>query len=373
MRATLAVLLLAAPALPALGGCNPPTPRDPSVVALEERLGAAGFAFEDPMALDAATREQVRRAVGTSGAPVARLKRLDGWLRNGRGAFAYDPDPYQNAQRAYDERRGDCLAYALLFGSLARVLEVPTRFLHATEVLARGERDGWFYASSHVAVGLGTGPRMAVFDFTSGRITSSELTPFELVGDATVLALRYSNIAVDWMAHGRLAEAERLLGVLAELAPGVPEPLNNLGVARTRAGRPAEALALLELGLARFPSYPPLYTNAIRAAGAAGAPEVAHAIELAGSDVAERDPSFLFARGLRLYRSQSYGAAAVDFERATAVSPKSPDLHAWRARAYLSAGDLDLGRDAFETTRRLAGAAALVRELERQFPVLGAP
>ena len=354
----------------ALSACGSAASSDASLARLLEDARAAAVPLDDPLALDDATIAETRKAVGRRGQPLERLRRLDAWLRHGRGELRYDPDPHLDAQATYRERRGDCMAYSLLFVAAARALGIPTRFLHATELESHAERHGSFYVASHVAVGYGLGPREVVFDFTAGRVTSLRVSTYEPIDDATAVALHYSNVAARRMAEGALAEARRLLEVVARGAPAVPEPLNNLAVALQRLGRPVEALAVLDDGLQRFPRYPPLYTNAVDAARAAGLRDRARAYEERGREVAQRDPFFLFARGLRLYEAERYPDAAEELERACEVAPESSILHAWRARAHLAAGDLGRARAAYVRARDLAPTGAAVRQLERELPDL---
>jgi tetratricopeptide (TPR) repeat protein len=196
------------------------------------------------------------------------------------------------------------------------------------------------------------------------------LSPYENIDDGTAMVLHYSNVAAAWMAAGRLSLARRLLEVLVDAAPGVPEPLNNLAVVENRLGRHLQALGLLERALGDFPDYPPLYVNAVHAAMAAGRPDVAQSIEERGRAVAEHDPFFLFARGRRLFETQRFKEAAEQFDAAAAAEPTSALLQAWLARACLSAGDYQRGREAWQRARELGPTVALVIDLERQFPEL---
>jgi Tfp pilus assembly protein PilF len=195
----------------------------------------------------------------------------------------------------------------------------------------------------------------------------------EPVSDAAIVALHYSNVAVTRMVQGRLDEAGRMFEALIEAEPGVAELYNNYGVLLNRQGRHREALGWLERGLTAFPSYPPLYTNGVQAARAAGKTDRATQIEARGRAVAEHDPSFVFARGMYLYERKSYAYAAAQFARAHGAQPESSLILAWLTRAYARAGDRQRAREAFAETRRLAPHGAEVRELATQFPDLAQP
>ncbi|MEJ7729698.1 MAG: tetratricopeptide repeat protein [Polyangiaceae bacterium] len=341
-----------------------------------------GVSLSDPLALPPDVLAEVREKVGGREDPLVRIHRLDDFLRDGgAGPFAYAYDEHLDAEQAYRQRRGDCLAYAMLFASLARSLDVPVHFLHARSVGLRFERGGSFFTSSHVAVAYGTGPAGTIIDFTDGRITRTRSSAMdaasnpttrllEPISDAAIVALHYSNVAVTRMVQGRLDEAGRMFEALIDAEPDVAELYNNYGVLLNRQGRHREALDWLERGLTAFPSYPPLYTNGVQAARAAGKTARATEIEARGRAVAEHDPSFVFARGMYLYERKSYAYAAAQFERAHGAQPDSPLILAWLTRAYARAGDRQRAREAFAETRRLAPHGTDVRELAMQFPDL---
>jgi Tfp pilus assembly protein PilF len=332
---------------------------------------AEGLRLEDPLAIDPDILAGVEKAVGRIGSPAERMHGLVMYLtERGYMNFQYTPGRSLTARQAYRERRGDCMAYAVLFVALSRHLGLATYFVHVTDVRNYYEHGGWFFVSSHVAVGHDRGPTATVVDFTR-EITDWKLALYESIDDGEALALFHNNAAVDAMTAGRTAEAERLLRFLLAREPGVAELYNNLGVLLNRTGRAAEAMAVLDRGLERFPRYEPLYTNAIRAARAAGRPELAAGYERRGAAVHSADPYFLFARALTLYEQDRYVQAAAAFARASEAKPDSPVILAWLARSYLSAGRRREGLEALERTRKLSPEGKIVQELERLFPELG--
>jgi len=177
-------------------------------------------------------------------------------------------------------------------------------------------------------------------------------------------------VAVAQMNAKRLDEAERLFDALLEVETSVPELYNNYGVLLKRLGRNQEAVAVLTRAMVKFPHYAPFYTNGIHAAYAAGQPALAAKLEEQGRTFAERDPFFLFARGMFLYKKRSFGYAAEQFARARGAQPDSPVILAWLTRAYAEAGDRQRAREAFSEARRLEPSGALVRDLSLQYPDL---
>jgi tetratricopeptide (TPR) repeat protein len=356
-----------------LSACAPQAAAPPTTAArIVVEARAEGITLVDPLALDRDTLAEVDRVVPHLGTPALRLKALLAFL-NDRGYvnFQYTPGRSLTAREAARERRGDCMAYAHLFAALSRRMGLPTYFVHVTEVRNYYERAGWFFVSSHVAVGHGEGPNTVVVDLTR-EINDWKLAFYEPIDDGAALALYYNNVAVDAMTAGRTAEAERLFRFFLDREPTVVELHNNLGVLLNRTGRHEEALNVLTRGIARFPTYEPLYTNAIRAARALGLAEVAAFHERRGQEISQGDPYFLFARALSLYEREKYALAARTFARAADAKPDSPVILAWLARAHLSAGEREKGVEAFTRAQRLSPNERILRELLQQYPELDA-
>jgi Tfp pilus assembly protein PilF len=229
--------------------------------------------------------------------------------------------------------------------------------------------------SSHVAVGLGSGPDARVIDFSRALSLWREtidwkLAAYQSISDVEAVALYYSNLAVDRMLAGDTEDAERLFRFWMGRAPAIAELHNNLAVLLNRRGRHHEALSLLERAIGAFPTFKPLYTNAMAAARGAGRPALAQELARRGEELEHDDPFFLVAHALTHYQERAYGEAARELERARSTKPDSPVILAWLTRAYLRAGERERGAAAFEAVQRLAPGARLVRDLEAQFPEL---
>lgn len=376
-------LALAALVAPPAVGCAQPSPAAPraraKTAAAPRRTGTAaliheararGIDVEDPLTIEPEILRDADETVGRWGAPDERLRRLVGYLNDAhRLGFQYAPNLSLTASQAYRERRGDCIAYTNLFIALSRHLGLPTYYVHVSEVLSHYEHRGLFFTSSHVAVGYGSGPSAVVIDFTKST-SDWKLAIYRGVDDATAAALYYNNLAVDAMMNGKLDEAERMLRFLVEKKPEVEETYNNLGVLLNRKAKYQEALSVLQRGMKAVPAYKPLYTNGLVAARGAKRADLAKNFEQRGQEIEDRNPYFLFARGMSLFQSGELDRAAEELERAARVKPDSAVIFAWLARARLTAGRVDEGREAAEKARRLAPDSLVLRDLEAEFPDL---
>jgi Flp pilus assembly protein TadD len=349
-----------------LAGCTSfVRPRSIESAALLAQVRSAGFTVEDPVELDAQAQAEVRAAIGFEGAPRERLRRLTRWLTDRGGLdFQSASNTTFSASKAFRARAGDCMAFANLYAGAARVLGVETFFVHVSEAPTYFERDGAFFFSSHIAVGIQDGSTMSVIDLANVQ-SDWKLALYRPISDRAALALYLSNLAVEQMLGGDADGAARLLALLLEAERDLPELYSNLGVALMRSGHHAQAYEVLHRGVERFPSYRPLYTNGVQAARSAGLLAEADVLEERGSQVASTDPYFLFGQGLSLYQHANYRDAAIKFERAASSQPKNVVIQAWRARAYFSAGEEHAALEALEQLREIAPDHPLVQELER--------
>lgn len=357
-------------------GCSnaSPPPRLAAVPSLLAEARSQGLPDEDPLDLEPGIKASVADHVRAGASPREKLRLLEDYLGT-RVRFEYASNRTLTAQGAWRERRGDCMAFTNLFVALARHVGLNAYFVHVREVRDYYERGGRFFVSSHVAVGLGSGPEARVIDLSRElslwrEMSDWKLAAYQAISDVEAVALYYSNVAVDRMLAGDAEDAERLFRFWLGRAPSVAELHNNLAVLLNRRGRHDEALSLLTRAIDAFPTFKPLYTNAMAAARGAGRPALAQELARRGEELEHDDPFFLVARALTHYQQRAYGEAARELERARSAKPDSPVILAWLTRAYLRAGERERGAEAFDAVRRLAPEARLVRDLEAQFPEL---
>jgi Flp pilus assembly protein TadD len=320
--------------------------------ALIEEARAHNLALPDPLTLDPAIAERVLQQVSREGTELERIRRLHRWLRDSSGlGFRYDALHTRTANDAWAARTGDCLSYAHLFNALARSLQVPVNYVRYREAQTYEERNGQFLVVSHVA-SLYNDYRVTVLVDLTGGTPSSRVSDYELLGDDEAAALHYSNLAMEQLAAGDTATPERLLRLLVERTPKLPEIHNNLGAVLLRQGRSQEALVVLQAAIARFPDFVPLYVNGALAARGSGQ-------DALSDELAEKarsswtDPFLPFVRGTWLL-DRGYPEEAVKLlRRAISLKPDSAMFHAWLARALVQTGNQEDARRAYEETRRL--------------------
>jgi tetratricopeptide (TPR) repeat protein len=348
---------------------QPRTPLTPDAVALLVDARRSGVALNDPSTMDGAMAQAMDEEVGRGGSEKERIDRLRRWLHDGDKAFVHDPTLTVDARTAFRNRRGGCMAHAVLFVTLARYLGVEAYYVHALTAREFADRGEGLVAMTHVAIGYVDASVDRVVDVWM-PVDDWRLVRYERIDDASALALYYSNLAVEAMRAGRLAEAEKLLRFLSKHAKEVPEIRSNLAAVLVRQKRFADALLVVHVAIERFPQFKPLYTNGFLAAVGAGDEKLAEELAAKARELVEVDPIFLVARGVSDYERGRFEQAAKSFERARSDKSDSVVIHAWLVRAYVAAGDARSGVAAFERAWKVAPNDPRLARLAEEHPEL---
>ncbi len=322
--------------------------------------------------MDAEMRRAMDEEVGRGGSPRERIDRVRRWLHDGDHAFVHDPGLTVDARTSFRERRGGCMAHAILFVTLARYLGVEAYYMHALTARQFSERGEGLVAMTHVAIGYEDASVERVVDVWI-PIDDWRLVRYERIDDTSALALYYSNLAVEEMRDGHLASAEKLLRFLSTRAKDVAETRSNLAAVLVRQRRFADALVVVREATERFPAFKPLYTNGYLAAVGVGDDALAEQLAARGREIVDDDPIFLVARGVSDYERGRFAQAARSFERARNDKGDSVVIHAWLVRAYVAAGDPRSGARAFERAWSLAPNDPRLARLAEEHPELKPP
>jgi Tfp pilus assembly protein PilF len=371
-RPAFATALLAAAFGLLAQGCAPTTPapaapRGPGVVETARALGAG---LDDPLALDTKIVADLEATVGRAESPLQRFRHVVRYVTSRQSLhFQYSPFETYSAERAFYERRGDCLSFANLVNALARRVGVNTYFVYINDVPHHYERGGWFYTSSHVAVGFSEGATNYVSDFPREPDEWTVML-FRRIPDEDAAALYYNSIAADRLVAGRVEEAERILGHLVDRNVNAAEIYNNYGLVLNRRGQHAEANAVFDHAAKRFPGYAPLYNNGASLAIAAGQPELATQWLERFDQASQSDPFAHFIRGLEHYKNRRFDKAESDFAAAAKAYDRSATSLAWLVRSQAEGGRRREAAETFRRLRALVPQSKLTRQLRAIYPFL---
>ncbi len=225
------------------------------------RLFEAEVEATNPLAIDAATVRWARSLGSPGQAPSERLRQLSrALLHEPSTRLAEIVRPTLTAQRAFDERRANCVAYAALFVGLAREMGIPAFFVLVDSPIPGERQRDLEITEGHLAAAWGTAEhRWRIYDF--GGETTLPPDRIEAVTDLTARALFASNRGVEELLEGRIPQAARWLERATRLEPGRAEAWTNLGVARRRLGHFADARRAYEEALLLDPSSETAYRN----------------------------------------------------------------------------------------------------------------
>jgi tetratricopeptide (TPR) repeat protein len=345
-----------------------------------DQARAEGVFLEAPLRVSPQLRSLVREKVGYAGTEKARLLKLVRFLADADGlAFQYQTQSSFTAEKAFHDRRGDCMSYANLLVALARELDVPVRFVRITQLPVTWEAGGRFFESSHMAVAMGrynAWDQSVVVDFGNTHTSPWRFSLYDDVSDEEAFVLFQNNVAVQRMLAGDMATAERILRFFHHHFPSSPEVPNNLSLVLLNNGHDREALDLLEASVEQFPRFRPLFANAVQAARRVGDEDLAKTLEARGRELLQDEPAWNFNEGMRSYHARAYSTAALRFEKALAADPDNIRLLAWSARAHLAAGNLRRGLEQVERIRSGPPSETrtqLLQDLKGAFPQIDAP
>ena len=249
--------------------------------------------FESSEAMRAYVAGPLGKRVQKLGSQEALVRALGDDVR-----LEYDAARTRTAAEAFEARTGNCLSLVAMAYVLARELGIPAQIQSVRGSYTWMRQQGISIRSGHTNLVLGStfdrvpgGLRLhrQVVDFlpppdgerwASGRVLGEE-TVLAMYGNnraaevliegdvdtsywwaraaisaSPVFLPAHNTLAVIYMRHGNLAEAERTLRHVLEREPENAEALNNLVLALSRQGRAAEADAV-RARLAKIAPHPP--------------------------------------------------------------------------------------------------------------------
>ena len=207
----------------------------------------------DLLAVNDEMREFVEQYVSRRASQRNRLMMLHRAVK-GSGVLnmQYDPFADGDARSAFKRGTANCLSYAHLFVSLARLAGLRARYQHI-EVRPRWERLGERVAlSQHVNV-LVTLPGGEQYSIDIDPVQPAEIAGSLILTDSEAAALYHSNIAMTALAEERLEEAWMQMVLALDRAPKLSQLWVNLGAVYRHVGQLEEAEQAYRVALTADP------------------------------------------------------------------------------------------------------------------------
>ena len=193
---------------------------------------------DDPLELTGGMRIWARREVDRAGDPMPRLVALwRGLVDQRRLGVRPERGHTATARQAFERRRANCTAFALLFASLGRDLGVTVDFALLGRTVRYRDAMGFRVAERHLGVVHDTNGEVWMFD--PERISIVDPQAVVRISDRTTRAIYHSNRGVERLASD-VAGAEAELRLALELDPTLDIAWVNLGVVLRVGERPGE-------------------------------------------------------------------------------------------------------------------------------------
>jgi tetratricopeptide (TPR) repeat protein len=269
--------------------------------------------WPQPMQLDAEARDWVRRTISAGQSPERRMRMI--WRSlTGSDALGMREDMARTrtATEAFQQRRANCVGFALLMVALSREVGVPAFFVVIEDSGVARRRDTFTVAENHLATAVDEGGRLRIFDF-GGESAPDEYRAIP-VTDLAAIALYHSNRGVETLLDGDLGGAVRWLRRAVDLDPGLAPAWVNLGVALRRSGDDQGAREAYEEALRIDPAAASAYDNLAALLRSRGrSQEAAEVLEVA--DRARSGDAFSYLRLARQSLESGDLAGARSFYR----------------------------------------------------------
>lgn len=319
------------------------------------------------LATTAEMRQLVRAVVPAEGSTEQKLDALFKTLRyNADYAVRYDADATLTADEAFRERRANCLAFSAMFIAMAREAGLEANFQEVSVPPSwDSQRDNTLVQYRHVNVSVPLNRRVTgVIDFRIDRY--SETFPKHLLSDSGALAHYHSNISMERMVNGQLAEAYVSAKRAIEADDGQSAIWNNMGIIQGRLGNLPLAEASYRQALAVNPKDWSALNNLSNIYAERGDREEAARLRELGDLIKLRNPYYRYALAQHAYRRSAYDEALAQLDSAVAKKRDEPRFYYLRGLAQWQLGDSDAARRDMKQAIEIAQESSTLALYQRQ-------
>lgn len=229
------LLFLASP-LPSVGASSkqPTLTPDQWNVALRE-LRLDPDSVTNPLAHTPEIAEATRRAIAGVVTDLEKLKRIQDYLFDPENAFTYDFVGTLTASQAFEDRKGNCVAFTNLFIAMSRAAGIPVQAALVAPRRGVEETDGDLsLVKNHIVAVYRHSAGSTVFDFYNSR-TGAPIA-IRPIDDLWTAALYVNNLGVNALRDDDLDLALVRFNIALRLASTYAPVYGNIGVVRRRMG-----------------------------------------------------------------------------------------------------------------------------------------
>ncbi|MBH1553203.1 UDP-N-acetylglucosamine-peptide N-acetylglucosaminyltransferase [Stenotrophomonas maltophilia] len=355
----LSLLALCAPAF----GADPAPPAavvtTPTITVSAPRVPTPEEVFAIPEDLRAMLQKQV---IQRSYSRDQRLQALVEMIFDQHGLdLQYDANATYTVSEIWQHRQANCLAFTLLFVTLAREAGIQARVQEVGQVVSwyQDQQNGVVYNVGHVNAGVDVGGRFGTVDLDR-NVLYDRRGPVP-VSRARALAHFYNNRGAEYLAEGDLVGARAFFDAALAQDSGFAPVWNNVGVLDHRAGDNEGARQALDRSLQLDGRQDAALTNASSLFRSLGLTAQAQALERRLTSVQREDPFAQYMLGAKAERAGQLDAAIRYYRQAVRLYDTAHQFHFGLARVYFLAGQLKRADREMLRAQELGGAPEQAR------------
>jgi len=273
----------------------------------------------------------------------------------------YDPNATHTITEIWQRRRANCLAFTLMFVTLAREAGIQARVQEVDRVVSwyQDQNQGVVYSVGHVNAGIQVEGRTGTVDLDRNVLYDSR-GPHPITA-ARALAHFYNNRGAERMAVGDLQGAHAFFAAALAQDGRFASTWNNVGVLDNREGDLRGARVALETALRLEPRHDAALTNTAALYRRIGLPVQASALERQLQSVQRTDPFVQYMLGAQAERNGDLGASIRYYRRAVRLYDTAHQFHFGLARAYFLSGQIQRADRELLRAQALGGTSEQAR------------
>jgi tetratricopeptide (TPR) repeat protein len=273
-------------------------------------------------------------------------------LGPGRLAFTYDPLRTLTAADAFEQRRGNCLAFSSLFIAMARHVGLDAWYQEVQTPPVWSDVDGVWLLNLHVNVSVAARNGNWVVDVSGEQPRDNH--DARRLSDDEALALYLNNLGAEALLERDLPRAYAYLRKAIGVAPGLPHVWSNLGVVYDRNRQTADAIRAYELSLRLDPVQSRAANNLHQVYQREGNLKAADKLQARVEKRRRRNPYYQYQLARQALAEQRYEDADRLLRRAIALNSQDYRFHYDLARTRALLGKPEAARKSLEQAHTLA-------------------
>lgn len=267
--------------------------------------------------------------------------------------LAYESSQTYSAREAFNNKVANCIAFSLLYVSLAERLGLDATF---QEILILPEwgtaDDGTYIESRHVNVDLymhGIGRWVVDID-SIGRNLALRATPLEM---EHVEALYYGNIASELMLKKRYKDAFRYFVKAIKLKPSEASTWSNLGVLYRRNGLDDYAERAYFTALEYDPKNASAFNNLAYLYKESGNNKASEYYEKLASSSQSKNPYYRYLKAKKALEKNQFELAMKHIDYAIRRNKLEPLFYEFKSSVHAMLGERNKSAKALKTAKQL--------------------